>query len=79
MVQRLKGHRLVSPSWMRDKNLREWLRDHRSAEAAAEAETETESEGEKSGPEGRERETAEGMEDGGGRNRSQPSGRWWWI
>ena len=46
-------------------HLQEFLREHRSAEAAEEAETETEAEVETLGPEGRERETAEGMVDRG--------------
>ena len=48
---------------MRAEHLQEWLREHRAEEAAAEVETKAEVE--MLGTEGRERETEEGMADGG--------------
>ena len=63
-VRILRGNRSGGPSHMRAKHLREWLWEHRSAEAMTKLEMEAV--GETSGPYGRERATTEeGMTDGG--------------
>ena len=70
-VRRLWGHRSGGPYQMRAEHLREWLREHRSEEAAkvkaneAEAKVEAEAEVETLGSEERESEAEEGTADGG--------------
>ena len=50
-VMRLWGHRLVGPSRMRAKNLQEWLRNNRAAEAVAKVEEKSDTEERKKGSE----------------------------